>query len=237
MDIARLTSRLEAVLREAGAVLPVFAADSASLGHPVASRTELDALIVNLGRTAKSTVDLLEPAGDCAGDDSWGPAPPLRCSGAVTVRSVFAPAAAARADETARVSELVTARLVIRDGVEAILCSPTRQAEEAVAIRAVHPAVVNYLSVVFDSVWAHALPASPPLNQAEGRDSFSDEEEELLEQLRLGLTDASIARALGVSVRTVQRRAQALQRRLGVSGRFQLGLRVGLNGGTRTAHE
>ena len=46
---------------------------------------------------------------------------------------------------------------------------------------------------------------------------------EILRLLAAGQKDESVARALGVSVRTVQRKIQTLQRGFGAASRFQLG--------------
>lgn len=65
---------------------------------------------------------------------------------------------------------------------------------------------------------------------------------DVLRLLYLGLDDATVARRLGVSHRTVQRRVQRIMTDLGVSGRFalgakaqELGLIFGINEGRREA--
>ena len=121
----------------------------------------------------------------------------------------------------------MTNRIYIRDSTEVVLvATPDKRAQWA-GLRANHPALVGYFSTLFENLWAQALPATQQPTTLAG-EALSGEDLELLELLLSGLTDTSIARSLGVSLRTVQRRAQTLQRRLGVSGRFQLGLRVGL---------
>ncbi|WP_170219686.1 LuxR C-terminal-related transcriptional regulator [Leucobacter komagatae] len=233
MNVAQLTSRLEALLREASEAPGPRDENPLTLGSEVRSSAELRTLFVALGAQAKQTLDVLGAA-PAAAFAHWDALPPLRAASPVRVRRVLSPTEDGTPSEDAlRFSELASMHLVVRDGAEALLAVPTSaenaESDAVLAIHATHPALVDYLMVVFESAWAHALPQAHALPGRLG-DGFSHEELELLDQLLLGLTDSSIARALGVSVRTVQRRAQALQRRLGVSRRFQLGMRVGLDG-------
>ncbi|MEU4485924.1 helix-turn-helix transcriptional regulator [Streptomyces purpurascens] len=57
-------------------------------------------------------------------------------------------------------------------------------------------------------------------NRGDGRDR------DVLRLLYQGLDDATVARRLGVSHRTVQRRVQRIMTDLGVSGRFALGAKA-----------
>lgn len=59
---------------------------------------------------------------------------------------------------------------------------------------------------------------------------FSPREKALVELLAAGHTDASAARRLGVSPRTVSYTLQSLMDRLAVENRFQLGLALGTLG-------
>ncbi len=230
MDVAQLTSRLEALLREASEAPGPQDEDPLTLGSEIRSAQELRTLFVALGAQARQTLDVLRAA-PTAAFGHWDALPPLRAVSSVRIRRVLSvPDDGAPSEDGLRFSKLASTHLVVRDGAEALLAVATgAESDEILAIHATHPALVDYLMVVFESAWAHALPQAYALPGRLG-DGFSHEELELLDQLLLGFTDSSIARALGVSVRTVQRRAQALQRRLGVSRRFQLGLRVGLDG-------
>jgi len=64
---------------------------------------------------------------------------------------------------------------------------------------------------------------------------FTAREKALVELLAAGHTDASAARRLGVSPRTVSYTLQSLMDRLAVENRFQLGLALGTLGATETA--
>ena len=78
-----------------------------------------------------------------------------------------------------------------------------------------HPAVVAAYTELFELMWAAAMPVPTDTERAESV--------ELLELLTRGYKDESIARYLGVGVRTVRRRVADLMSELGVTTRFQLG--------------
>lgn len=87
-----------------------------------------------------------------------------------------------------------------------------------------HSAVLDALLELFEFVWAAAVPLhvanehSPP-----PRDSFlSADDRQLLSLLLSGLTDEAIALHRGTSMRTVQRKVQALMNRAHVRTRMQL---------------
>jgi DNA-binding NarL/FixJ family response regulator len=77
---------------------------------------------------------------------------------------------------------------------------------------------------LFEQIWATANPLGLPNPQdAQG---LGPEEREILRMLANGETDEHIARRLGVSTRTVGRKASDLMRRLGTRSRFQMGVRA-----------
>ncbi|RJK94302.1 hypothetical protein [Vallicoccus soli] len=81
------------------------------------------------------------------------------------------------------------------------------------------PALVATLRDLFDVAWHHASPLPTPVQgrPADARDSA------LLELLALGAKDETVARRLGVSLRTVRRRTAQLMHELGATTRFQAG--------------
>jgi DNA-binding CsgD family transcriptional regulator len=79
------------------------------------------------------------------------------------------------------------------------------------------PMVVAAFIALFDRLWAAATPA-------EHTDDPSAKA--LVEWMQQGLTDEAIARAMGVSLRTVRRRIAAMMSEHGVTTRFQLALRI-----------
>ncbi|UWZ36216.1 helix-turn-helix transcriptional regulator [Dactylosporangium roseum] len=85
-------------------------------------------------------------------------------------------------------------------------------------------AVVAALVALFQRQWEAAL-----ARQEHGvpRITLSERERDLLRLLAQGHTDASAARAMRISRRTVSNTLRALMDRLGVENRFRLGLAVG----------
>ena len=79
------------------------------------------------------------------------------------------------------------------------------------------PMLVSAFTALFDRAYARALPVTPFDENNEGDLS-------LIRLLGLGLKDESIARYLGVSLRTVRRRIAALMEAHGAQTRFQLGV-------------
>jgi len=95
----------------------------------------------------------------------------------------------------------------------------------------VHPsALLEALGALFESLWARALPLPLPGEELATEDRPSREEARLLALLTTGLPDVVIARQLGLSYRTYQRRLRELLSRLGAETRFQAGVRAVLLG-------
>jgi DNA-binding CsgD family transcriptional regulator len=87
------------------------------------------------------------------------------------------------------------------------------------------PALVALVRELFDQYWERATPLVTR-DPAEP----SDERSQILELLMLGTKDESIARQLGVSLRTVRRRVADLMDELGASTRFQAGMEAARRG-------
>ncbi len=85
--------------------------------------------------------------------------------------------------------------------------------------------LLDDVAAVFDTLWSLATPVSSGVGQA-ARPAVSKECRDLLALLATGATDESIARQLGLSVRTVQRRMRRLEDLLGARTRFQAGLQA-----------
>lgn len=89
------------------------------------------------------------------------------------------------------------------------------------------PALLSVLDAYFEELWARAvvLPGLHSSGASRAERTSSDEWRALLlEQLVDGAKDEQIARALGVSLRTVRRRIAILLDDLGVDTRFQAGV-------------
>ncbi|GAA3224333.1 LuxR C-terminal-related transcriptional regulator [Nonomuraea helvata] len=103
---------------------------------------------------------------------------------------------------------------------------------DADAALIVHPSgLLQALSRLFEGLWQRALPLGlqPP---APGASSPSrarrpgQDDERLIALLLAGLTDEAIARQLGISHRTAERRIADLTSRLGAHTRFQAGVQA-----------
>ena len=149
----------------------------------------------------------------------------------VTLQVVYDPEAAAwpgrmerdilpsvRAGEQARISDAVPVKLLLFDDEVAVLPVVSGGAVGQAAFVVRSTAMVAGLLALFEMVWAGASPVS---TERVGDDvDFGP----LLTLLAAGQTDAGIARAMGWSERTTQRRVQRLLAELGVRTRFQAGL-------------
>ncbi|MGW7520550.1 helix-turn-helix transcriptional regulator [Streptomyces sp. NPDC054796] len=130
--------------------------------------------------------------------------------------------------EDARVMADTPTKLLIADDRIALI--PLRAApHELVSSVVVHPSgLLDSLCEFFEVLWARALPLSDYLGgRPKGAaDGPTPDESRLLALLTTGMTDQVMARQLGVSYRTFQRRLHGLMDRLNASTRFQLGMRA-----------
>lgn len=137
--------------------------------------------------------------------------------------------AAAELGEDARVMANTPTKLMIADDRLALI--PMRAAPNELASSVVvHPSgLLDALGEFFEVLWSSALPVSHYLGgtqEASAEDGPTPEDARLLALLTTGMTDQVMARQLGISHRTFQRRLHALMERLGVGTRFQLGVRA-----------
>lgn len=82
------------------------------------------------------------------------------------------------------------------------------------------PALVALVTDLFEQHWERGA----PLRSAAANGGVHEERLEILEGLMLGAKDETIARQLGVSLRTVRRRVADLMDELGAATRFQAGM-------------
>lgn len=146
----------------------------------------------------------------------------------VRVRGLYSPRAfedpgtryyaqrAIAAGEEARVGD-VPIKLTIADRRTAMLPLTVEHAHAVDSALVVHPsALLDALITLFEVLWRAAVPVP-----AENGSAQSDD---VLTLLIAGMTDDAIARQLGVSSRTVQRRVRELCDSLGARTRFHAGL-------------
>jgi hypothetical protein len=129
-----------------------------------------------------------------------------------------------RRGERARVRPDLPMKLLMADDQLAVI--PISSSAHIVdAAYVIHPsALLDALIALFEAEWERATPV---IDSAGAGDSGLDETDRtLITLLASGQTDAGIARALGWSPRTTQRRISALMRDLNVTTRFQAGLAI-----------
>lgn len=235
MDAAELTARIKELITLARG--DGGAGAGAEIGRPVASREEGTSLFSSLQLNARESVSALDNGDYCGDTNGQSPSQAIALAEGIRYRVVYstsifehdahleATLSAIAQGEEARVSDLVPSRLVIRDRCEALVIAKGYPDVSPLGFHTTHPATVDYLRGLFESVWARALPVSAPKLDAQA--VLAAEQVQLLQYLVLGRTDASIARSLGVSERTVQRQVQAIQHALGAKGRFHLGVCIG----------
>jgi DNA-binding CsgD family transcriptional regulator len=86
-------------------------------------------------------------------------------------------------------------------------------------------ALLDALSALFETLWQQAQQyVTDGLTGPDVAGDLSEDERRILSLLAVGLSDEAIARQLGIGLRTVQRRVQALLVRLGAGSRFQAGV-------------
>lgn len=133
------------------------------------------------------------------------------------------------AGEQSRVLPTLPSKLSIFDRSALVVATElTAEGAQLVGVVMHHPELVTTLQALFDLMWQAATPM--PQSVGVDRESVDDgsDDETLILCLAAGMKDASIARQLGLSHRTVARRVGRLQDRLRATSRFQAGYRLGL---------
>src|SRR5690606_2262864 len=160
----------------------------------------------------------------------------------VTLKALYAKRLVSDPDVLARVRELIAAggqartatvmpppMMVVDNSVVLVPADGHRSAALVVRNRALAVA----LSGVFDHAWGRARVALTSRNgsgEADDDRAPTSTELDLLHLLGKGMTDASAARHLGVSLRTVRRMMAELMNRLDAGSRFEAGIRAAEQG-------
>jgi DNA-binding NarL/FixJ family response regulator len=126
------------------------------------------------------------------------------------------------AGEQARVRPQLPLKMLIADDRMAIIPISSAEHESAAAYVLHRSSLLDALCILFEAEWDRATPLRSRPGQAEA-DTPDERTHQLLTLLAAGLTDEGIARSLGYSMRTTQRRIQALLAELGATTRFQAG--------------
>ncbi|GAB3426529.1 helix-turn-helix transcriptional regulator [Flindersiella endophytica] len=142
----------------------------------------------------------------------------------------------------ARTATLMPPPMMVVDGTIALVPA---DGQTATALVVRNRAMARALSSLFEHVWGHARAASTmpaasatPLAEAQIVEREpSPAELDLLRLLGKGMTDASAARHLGVSLRTVRRMMAELMGRLDARSRFEAGIRAAEHGWVGAARQ
>jgi DNA-binding CsgD family transcriptional regulator len=130
--------------------------------------------------------------------------------------------------EQARVLTGVPMKLVIADHRFGLVPYEPPAGHQSVLLRS--SALLDGLVTLFESLWERATPLWPQARHPGSEESLTTDDQQLLALLAAGLTDAAIARKLGVAKRTVERRIRRVMDGLGAQTRFQAGLQAATHG-------
>ena len=137
--------------------------------------------------------------------------------------------------ETGRILPRLPFKLLIADD-DAALVGLAGAAGQGEALVVRGSLLVDAFVRLFELQWELALPIADVARgggdgaDALGGDVLTEVERRLVAMLSSGMTDEAMARAIGLSHRTVQRRLADLARRVGAEGRFQLGVQAARRG-------
>lgn len=136
--------------------------------------------------------------------------------------------AAIRSGEQARVTASLPMKMMICDSRLALIpVTPVAAAGPSVAYVIYPSSLLDALAALFEAYWERAIPlnlATARAPEMPGRAGLSNGDHRLLALLAAGATDDAIGRAIGCSMRTVQRRIRELMHLTGAQTRFQLGM-------------
>lgn len=143
--------------------------------------------------------------------------------------------AALSAGQEIAVVEALPIKLVLVDRRMALLpLDPEREDAEPVALFVHRSGLVTALQSLFEHSFSGGrrvlVPAPHPTGSDVVEHAISLIDRQIVSLMRLGLTDASIARHLGIGHRTVQRRLHDLMETAGAATRFQLGWHAAVAG-------
>jgi DNA-binding CsgD family transcriptional regulator len=128
--------------------------------------------------------------------------------------------------------------LIVDDRLAVVPLQDTPDTPSSSNVIIYQSALLNALAGLFETLWQHALPLDPGGTEigptARGPDPT---ERRILGLMNAGLPDEAIARHLGLSHRTLQRRVRDLMERLHAATRYQLGAQAVAHGWCASAGE
>ncbi|MGW3508891.1 helix-turn-helix domain-containing protein [Streptomyces sp. NPDC000994] len=132
------------------------------------------------------------------------------------------------------VADKVPIKLVIVDRRIALLPLDPEREGEPVALVVHRTGLLTALGSLFDEYfekgWRLRASGTGPGPDGPGKSRLDAVDRQIVALLHVGLTDAAIARQLGMGHRTVQRRLHALMEEVGAATRFQLGWHAARSG-------
>lgn len=138
---------------------------------------------------------------------------------------------AASSGQEARVLPTLPVSMVLVDDRWAAVVRPSPETDARPTLVVVDgTSLFEAFALLFDGLWQRALPVHIPSGAARqrARGPSAPETEQILAMLLSGVTDEVMARRLGISYRTLQRRIADIMATMGVRSRFQLGIQVAL---------
>lgn len=133
-----------------------------------------------------------------------------------------------------RVAAYLPSRMIVVDGRAAVI-PHSFDAPSDGAVLVTHPVVVSLLAHVFERIWEGSrLLVGGSVDDADGW-TPSPLDREVIRLLAEGHKDESVARKVGMSLRSIRRLIAHLSQELGAESRFALGVRCAEQGWARDA--
>lgn len=189
------------------------------------ARPVLDALLAGGTRRVDYVRPAADPLLDVRPSGPWSPDKPRMHMRELLVRPE--PMAVPDEETEIRATQAELPEVAILDAAIAFIpsCPMTLPATVAVVRDEL---VVAQLKRFFDAAWDHA--ALPPRREPILKASDSEIKVRIVRMLADGAKDETVARGLGISLRTCRKHVAEILEELGSSSRFQAGVRAGLAG-------
>ncbi|MGW0836128.1 LuxR C-terminal-related transcriptional regulator [Streptomyces prunicolor] len=120
-----------------------------------------------------------------------------------------------------RTTAQIAERLIVFDGKTAFLPDRNGEAKSPGATVVRDPVVMAYLLRLFEQTWQEAVPFD--VSGVGYQDTVKDLRLSILRLMARGLSDESVARRMGMALRTCRRHIAAITQELGAVSRFQAG--------------
>lgn len=122
-----------------------------------------------------------------------------------------------------RLAPVLPLRMIIVDGRQALVPMDENDSSRGALVLS-GTSLLTGLRELFNATWRDARPFGPRTHRQRG--DFSPQEREAVRLWARGMTDHSVARALGVSDRTIRRMSETVSSRLGAHSRFEAGAKA-----------